>query len=72
MERAEHLQWCKDRANEYIDNGDANEAFASMVSDMSKHHETKDHRALEIMMMMKIGGRLNGADQMRTFINGFN
>lgn len=40
MTRSEHLQWCKDRALEYLDRGDLQHAFASMVSGMSKHEET--------------------------------
>ena len=35
MTRAEHLQWSKDRAIEYINMGDADQAWASMVSDLN-------------------------------------
>jgi hypothetical protein len=37
---AEHVKWCKTRALEYIEAGDAESAFRSMVSDMQKHEET--------------------------------
>lgn len=40
MTRAEHLQWCKDRAMEYVRAGDYQQAVASMLSDLSKHDET--------------------------------
>ena len=72
MDRSEHLQWCKDRANACIDAGNTTEAFASMTSDMSKHEETDNHKALEMGMMMLMGGHLQSADDMRNFINGFN
>ncbi len=41
MNRAEHLQWCKDRAIEYVNAGELQQAFTSMTSDVSKHPETK-------------------------------
>lgn len=72
MDRAEHLQWCKDRANECADRGDVKEAYASMVSDMSKHEETKDHSALQLGLMMMMGGHLDSPHEMTKFINGFN
>lgn len=72
MTRTEHLQWCKDRALEYLDRGDINEAYASMVSDMSKHPETEKHSALELGLMMMLGGHLNTEQEMRKFILGFN
>lgn len=70
--RAEHLAWCKKRALEYVDAGDCNQAFASMASDLSKHPETEKHGAIQLGMMMLMGGHLNRPDQMRKFIEGFN
>jgi len=71
--RAEHLQWCKDRAIEILDSeGDVAQAYASFASDMSKHEETKDHSALELGVMMIFGGQLNTVDRMKSFIEGFN
>jgi len=72
MERAEHLQWCKDRANEYVKNGDTKEAFASFQSDMTKHPETDGHMALQLGTMLLLSGNLSTANQMREWINGFN
>ena len=40
MTRAEHLQWCKDRALVYVDQGNFSEALSSMISDLQKNHET--------------------------------
>ena len=41
MTREEHLEWCKQRAREYLDRGALAEAVASMGSDMDKHPETR-------------------------------
>lgn len=73
MTRAEHLQWCKDRALEYIDkDGDIQNAWASMVSDLGKHPETAGHVAITLGMMQLMGGMLSTAPEMRHFIEGFN
>ncbi|MFA5151272.1 MAG: hypothetical protein WC554_01805 [Clostridia bacterium] len=72
MERNEHLQWCKDRANEYVDRGDMQQAFASFQSDMRKHPDTANHMALEMGTMLLVSGNLSNAHQMREWINGFN
>jgi hypothetical protein len=72
MTRAEHLQWCKDRANEYIDAGELVNALTSMVSDLNKHPETKDHAAIELGIILKMTGGLGTQEEMRKFINGFN
>ncbi len=72
MERSEHLKWCKDRANEYVDNGDLENAFTSFQSDMSKHPETSDHVALSLGTMLLISGHLSTLHDMREWINGFN
>ncbi len=72
MTRAEHLKWCKDRALEYVDLGDTSQAYASMVSDMRKHTETENHSAIELGMMMLMGGHLSTQEEMRKFILGFN
>jgi hypothetical protein len=39
--REEHLEWCKQRAREYLDRGDLANAVASMGSDLDKHPETR-------------------------------
>lgn len=70
--KAEHLQWCKDRALAYIEAGDLNNAFASFSSDMKKHVETAEHSALPLGDMLFFGGHLGTADKMRRWINGFN
>ena len=72
MNRSEHLQWCKDRAIEYIDNDDLGRAFASFMSDMGKHLETRNHLALEMGTMLLLSGNLSTSYQMRDWISGFN
>lgn len=72
MNRSEHLQWCKDRANEIAATGDFPQAYASMASDLSKHEETANHGAIELGMMLLLGGQLNSQHEMEKFINGFN
>ena len=72
MTRSEHMQWCKDRALEYCDNGDTANAWASMASDLRKHPETENHAALELGMMMLMTGQLSTTEKMRKFIEGFN
>ena len=69
MNRSEHLQWCKDRANAYVDSSDIQQAFASMVSDMNKHEETKGPCLVELGMMYAVN---NDAEAMRRWINGYN
>lgn len=72
LSRAEHLQWCKDRALQYVDAGDIENAYASLASDLGKHPETEGHAAIGFGIMMLMSGQLSTADQMRRFINGFN
>lgn len=72
MNREQHLQWCKDRALEYVATGDMLNAFSSFLSDMSKHKETANHLALEMGTMLMLGGHLRDKQSMTNWINGFN
>jgi hypothetical protein len=72
MDRAEHLQWCKDRALEYADRGDVANAMASMGSDLSKHPETEGHGGMTLFAMLAIAGQLDRPAELRKFIEGFN
>ncbi len=72
MTRNEHLQWCKNRALEYVDAGDLQQAFASMGSDLNKHPETAGHSGIKLGMGLMMIGDLNTPDKMRRFIEGFN
>lgn len=71
MERAEHLEWCKKRALEYLDAGDYNNAVTSMLSDLGKHEETRG--VGEKMAMLGMFTLMNpDHDSVRRFIVGFN
>lgn len=72
MTRSEHLQWCKERALEYVDAGDLTNAYASIASDLGKHPETENHAAITLGMMLMMSGKLSTEHEMRKFIEGFN
>jgi hypothetical protein len=72
MTRQEHLAWCKQRALEYVDQGDTSQAFASMASDLNKHPETEGHMGVQLGMMQMMSGMLTRPEEMREFIEGFN
>jgi len=70
--RAEHLEWCKDRAQEYLLEGDVVNAITSMLSDIQKHPETKlknGHVLFQLGMMIISEGDIRRA---AGFIEGFN
>ncbi len=50
MNRHEHVEWCKDRALEYVERNDLTNAFASIASDLNKHEETSGH--MEVVLGM--------------------
>ena len=70
--RSEHLQWCKNRAYEYLDNNDIPQAWASFASDMNKHEETANHIAIQMGTMLMLSGHNQTVHEMRKFIEGFN
>lgn len=72
MTRKEHLEWCKNRALEYVESGDCENAVASMLSDLRKHPELEDHMGGKLGMMLLVGGQLGHPDQVRSWIVGFN
>ena len=72
MTRQEHLQWCKNRAMEYVNIGDFHQAFASMCSDTMKHPETKMHRTTnELGMGILMAGMLDTKAEMTKWIQGY-
>jgi hypothetical protein len=74
MDRAEHLQWAKDRALEYADAGDTGNAIASLRSDLGKHPETAQSVGVvdELMMPLAMMGDFERPGELRKFIEGFN
>lgn len=72
MTRTEHLEWCKKRAHEYLDRGDITNAVTSMMSDMTKHEETKfavEGVLGQLGMLAVMSGDRN---EVRRYIDGFN
>ncbi len=72
MTREDHLQWCKDRALEYVGMGELQNALTSMYSDLGKHEETKEHIGIELGIELQIMKQLNTPGKIRKFIEGFN
>jgi len=69
-ERAEHLQWAKERAYAYLP-GDPLQAMSSFISDLSLDERTAGHPVGELMMMHAMAGRLD-ATECRRLIEGTN
>lgn len=72
MSGAQHLQWSKDRALEYLEMGQIQYAFDSIMSDLRKHPETENNMNIELGYSLWMIGQLRTAEQMRKFITGFN
>lgn len=72
MTRQEHLDWSKQRAIEYVQQGDLAGAMASMVSDLQKHPDLENHIGIQLGMAQMFGGMLSTPAQMVHFIEGFN
>lgn len=68
--RAEHLAWCKQRAMEYVNEGDISNAVASMTSDLGKHPDTASSAELLVLVMPDVMKGDLGA--VRHWIDGFN
>jgi hypothetical protein len=70
--REEHLEFCKDRALEYLDGPgppDAMQAINSFLSDLGKHSETANHAAIELIGMHLFSGLIDDR-KARDLING--
>lgn len=72
MNREDHMAWCKQRALEYVERGDLQNAYASMTGDLNKHEETRNHPAIALGLQLMMIGDLGTSDKMRKFIEGFN
>ena len=67
--RAEHVQWCKDRAMEYLDHGDLAGAVTSMTSDMSKRDDCNMSQVLLPLGMMYVIN--HDFDGVKRWVEGF-
>ncbi len=66
-ERTEHIEWCKKRALEYVDNNDLPNAIASMLSDLNKSDETRGHVGIDLLPTVDS----TNAISVRNWIEGF-
>lgn len=72
MNRQEHLEWCKQRALQYVDAGDLSQAVTSMMSDLGKHKDLENHAGIRLGIVLLMTGNLDTANKVRDFIVGFN
>lgn len=70
MTRDEYITLAKLRALEYVEAHDYQQAIISMMSDMGKHEETKNHPGIVIGTMILLKGGLNYVE-VKNFIEGF-
>jgi hypothetical protein len=70
--RAEHLQWCKDRALPYAEAGDKTQAIASMLSDLNKWDEPLYEKDLITLMFQDATFFRSTPAELKDWINGFN
>ena len=72
--RAEHMAWCKERALEYADKGDAGLAMSSLVQDLGANPETAGSVQVVTGLMMPLAllGEFEKPGELRKFIEGFN
>ncbi len=72
MDRAEHLEWSKRRAREFLPD-DPTQAFSSMMSDLRKHDELSSHAGIELgVMHMLLPGWIDNPVEVGRFVEGFN
>jgi hypothetical protein len=72
MTREEHLEWAKSRALEYWVAGDYVQAVASLMLDLSKHEELKNHKGLDIGVMLFVAPQMiQDREFVYRFIVGF-
>jgi hypothetical protein len=69
MTRDEHLEWCKQRAREYLDAGDLLNAVTSMGSDLDKHPELGCNPYL--LMTGALAAQSGAVSDVRRWIEGF-
>jgi hypothetical protein len=67
--RDEHLEWCKQRAREYLDAGDLLDAVTSMGGDLDKHPELGCNPYL--LMAGALDAQNGEREKVRLWIEGF-
>jgi len=69
--RAEHLEWAKQRALEYLPDAPT-EAMTSFISDLGKHQDLMLHPARDLMFSLAMIGKMGTPQEVREFIEGTN
>jgi hypothetical protein len=64
-----HVEWCKQRALEYVEIGDLDEAVSGMLSDLLKHEKNVLNPMLAMTGLYSVQ---LGAEGVKRWINGFN
>ena len=73
IQKEKNLQYCKDRALEILENnGTPLQAWTSFLSDMNKDKTLSKHPALQMGMMLSVGGHLSTPEAIRNHIEGYN
>lgn len=68
--REGHIQFCKETALRYLEEGKIRDAYSSLATGLLQHPETKDHIAVELGLRLMQMGRLSTSSAMRKFIEG--
>lgn len=71
MTRAEHVNWAKGRAHEYVQTGDLGSAVSSMISDLGKHPDTENVANGPIGMLGMMEVMNHNRDGVVRWIDGF-
>ena len=72
--RKDFLAWAKAQTLEYVDQGDFEQAWASLVSDLGKNPDVYDRSAPGVRLMIESGMAeiKRSPEAMRHWIEGFN
>ncbi len=70
--RDEHLEWCKQRARQYVDDGALSDAVASMASDLRKHPDTDGPHIPVLVLIGAMDAQRGDANAVRRWVDGFN
>lgn len=72
LPRSEFLEIAKERALAYVNKGDLDNAWASLVSDLRKNPHTANHEKVLTGYRLILSGKLKTQEEMREFIENFN
>jgi len=71
MTREEYLDWAKNRAIEYINQGEPHKGFISMLTDLNNHEKLKNHGGFKTVFYKKPGWTKNELE-VRNWVMSFN